>query len=806
MSHENSFKVVIAGASVAGLSLANMLQANDIDYVVLEAHHTIAPQVGASIGLLPHGCRILDQLGLYDKVMEIAPPIQTFNFRDAAGSVLAQHQDMGHRLIERHGYPMVFLDRQMLLQILYDNIRDKSKILTNKRVVMAKLAHGGVQVTTADGTTVSGDILVGADGVHSTIRQEMWKLAADLSPEHFDPSEHEEKAPPCDNSCIFGISNQCPGIGPGDLHCVFRNSSSYLVTGGPGGRVYWFRFQRLPKTFRGSDIPRYTDADLEKALAKSADDNILPDLKFSTLVENKVSAVMTPLVEYIYKQWHFGRIITLGDSAHKFHPVGGQGGNAAIESVALLTNNLVKALSQSKSGHLRSTEVVSIFEDVQSRRKPRVALNHRYSYGRARTEALDSPLNKLMALHLLPLVDEQVVTLSYCAQSPGGEWLDMLPARTHRNLIPYKQELLAEPKSRGYLQWVFIGAYLLMVAAVLYSSRHAEIPPDKSHAPDTSPVFHPGQPSESRAKNLSTSHDFNATSGVEAWVLGLNPSEIYKLGQFIQPAAIMVIEGYRGRNKLTPLGLPILWFMLIQVVGLGVAVPLYFAVYTLVSDSEPYWWPLRRFVPLRYARSVLTTCVVGEAVHIGFLYNHSTTSNSTQTLDLMRKYSFLLIPLLVQALGAFCGHRQKLIPNKTLDLELHSLRNTYIFVGIIGALCYWYNLMSIFRDSTMPFMLDVCALPSWSNIQSAQLPLETGFLIYLFASYLWSVQAIWDLRRVGRANSSVLKSAFGILVGNIVFGPGASLAAVWYLREHAMSRTSFCQEDIAGLNTLFAKF
>lgn len=101
MSHENSFKVVIVGASVAGLSLANMLQANDIDYVVLEAHHAIAPQVGASIGLLPHGCRILDQLGLYDKVMEIAPPIQTFNFRDAAGSVLAQHQDMDRRLIDR---------------------------------------------------------------------------------------------------------------------------------------------------------------------------------------------------------------------------------------------------------------------------------------------------------------------------------------------------------------------------------------------------------------------------------------------------------------------------------------------------------------------------------------------------------------------------------------------------------------------------------------------------------------------------------------------------------------------------------
>ncbi|KAI6754484.1 hypothetical protein HG530_012236 [Fusarium avenaceum] len=782
-----------------------MLQANDIDYVVLEAHHAIAPQVGASIGLLPHGCRILDQLGLYDKVMEIAPPIQTFNFRDAAGSVLAQHQDMDRRLIDRHGYPMIFLDRQMLLRILYENIKDKSKILTNKRVVKATLTHGGVQVTTADGTTVPGDILVGADGVHSTIRQEMWKLAADLSPEHFDPSEHEEKAPPCDNSCIFGISNQCPGIGPGDLHCVFRNSSSYLVTGGPEGRVYWFRFQRLPKTFQGSNIPRYTDADLEEALAESADDNILPDLKFSTLVENKVSAVMTPLVEYIYKQWHFGRIITLGDSAHKFHPVGGQGGNAAIESVALLTNDLVKALSQSTSGRLSSTEVVTIFEDVQSRRKPRVALNHRYSYGRARTEALDSPLKKLMALHLLPLVDEQIVTLSYCAQSPGGEWLDMLPVRPHKNLIPYKQELLAEPKSRVFLQWTFIGAYLFMAAVVLCANRRVELPLGTSQTQNTSLAFHLEQPSEPRDRNLSTSHDFTVMSGVEAWVSGLATSEIYSLGHFVQPAAIMVIEGYRGRNKLTPLGLPILWLMLIQFIGLEVVMPLYFALYTLVSDSEPYWWPLSRFVPLRYARSVLTACVVGEAVRIGLLHNHSTTSDSAHTLDIMQQFSFLLIPLLIQALGAFYGRRQELNPSETLDLELHSLRNTYLVLGMTGALCYWYTLIRIFRDSDVLSMLHDCTLPSLSGIQSVQLPLQTGFCIYLLASYLCSVQAIWDLRRVGRANPSILESAFGILVGNIVFGPGASLAGVWYFREHAMSRTSFLQDGLPGSGAPFAK-
>ena len=126
-------------------------------------------------------------------------------------------------------------------------------------------------------------------------------------------------APPCDYSCIFGISNPCPGILPGGLHCVFRNKSSYLITGGPGGRVYWFRFQKLPTRVYGSNIPRYTQSDLEKAIKDTLDDQILPGLRFSTLIENKVSAVMTPLPEYVYKKWHFDRIFLLGDSAHKVH-------------------------------------------------------------------------------------------------------------------------------------------------------------------------------------------------------------------------------------------------------------------------------------------------------------------------------------------------------------------------------------------------------------------------------------------------------------------------------------------------------
>jgi 2-polyprenyl-6-methoxyphenol hydroxylase-like FAD-dependent oxidoreductase len=58
---EKRLKVIIVGGSVAGLTLAHCLHHSDIDFVLLEARKDIAPQVGASIVVLPNGARVLDQ-------------------------------------------------------------------------------------------------------------------------------------------------------------------------------------------------------------------------------------------------------------------------------------------------------------------------------------------------------------------------------------------------------------------------------------------------------------------------------------------------------------------------------------------------------------------------------------------------------------------------------------------------------------------------------------------------------------------------------------------------------------------------
>jgi len=75
------------------------------------------------------------------------------------------------------GYPVAFLERQRLLKILFDHLPDKTKVLTSKKVTSVdNLAHG-VVVHCADGSRFTGNIVVGADGVHSRIRREMWRHA-----------------------------------------------------------------------------------------------------------------------------------------------------------------------------------------------------------------------------------------------------------------------------------------------------------------------------------------------------------------------------------------------------------------------------------------------------------------------------------------------------------------------------------------------------------------------------------------------------------------------------------------------------
>lgn len=79
----------------------------------------------------------------------------------------------------------------MVLQVLYENLKDKSKVLTSSRVSEIKLDDSGATAITINGESYKGDIIIGADGIHSKVRDEMWRLANKLQPGLMDPAEAE---------------------------------------------------------------------------------------------------------------------------------------------------------------------------------------------------------------------------------------------------------------------------------------------------------------------------------------------------------------------------------------------------------------------------------------------------------------------------------------------------------------------------------------------------------------------------------------------------------------------------------------
>jgi 2-polyprenyl-6-methoxyphenol hydroxylase-like FAD-dependent oxidoreductase len=200
----------------------------------------------------------------------------------------------------------------MVVKILYDNIRDKSKVLTSKSVSKITQSAGGVEVVTADGETYTGDILVGADGIHSTVREEMWKLAEQDIPGSFPA---RDRMIPTEYCCIFGISRPIDKF-PCSSQNIQGRDCSFLVITGPNHRIYWFLFKKLPKTAYG-EIPRYTKAQEEALAAEHTSARITDTLTFGEIYAARSSSTLQALPEVVFKKWHYNRIMTIGDAAHK---------------------------------------------------------------------------------------------------------------------------------------------------------------------------------------------------------------------------------------------------------------------------------------------------------------------------------------------------------------------------------------------------------------------------------------------------------------------------------------------------------
>ncbi|OWT63901.1 FAD-dependent monooxygenase [Candidimonas nitroreducens] len=173
-----SQKVIIAGAGIGGLSAALALLQKGIDVEVYE-QATELKEVGAGIQISPNGSCALDALGAYESVKASScnPERKEFRLWNTGKSWLMF--DLGQDAIRQYGYPYLTVYRPDLLQALFDGV----KALKPDAVHLSSKIEGCTQeatcatLTLEDGRRISGAALIGADGVRSVIRHELWGAA-----------------------------------------------------------------------------------------------------------------------------------------------------------------------------------------------------------------------------------------------------------------------------------------------------------------------------------------------------------------------------------------------------------------------------------------------------------------------------------------------------------------------------------------------------------------------------------------------------------------------------------------------------
>ncbi|OAT13499.1 hypothetical protein BDBG_17831 [Blastomyces gilchristii SLH14081] len=799
MESKKPFRVLIVGGGISGLSLANMLQEESIEFLLLEAYPDIAPQVGASIGFQPHGLRILDQLGMYQDFCRQVTVVNQFDMRGDKGELLASFPDIENGFVQRHGYPLIFLERQLALKIFYSHL-DKSKVLTGKAVCNVALLHDGVTVTTKDGSVYSGDIVVGCDGIHSEVRREMVRLANEASPGYFPSREYDDM--PCDYGCVFGISKLPTPIPAGCFTSAPRHNNSYGILGGLHGHVYWFHFFKLQKPAYGAGIPRFTKEDELRHIEKHKSDILAPGLSFEDLIRGHIVYNMTALPEYTFQQWHYNRLITIGDAAHKFHPIAGHGGNSALESGVALTNALARALKGSTSNALSNSQISDIFQGVQNLRHKTVKRLIAVSHTHQRVQCLESPFARFFTLHLLPRLHVDRVLDNNSQFCPQAQMLENVALPHQPRLVPFDSDILNPPYRRGWYGWA-LASFFLALSAIRFGMVDVWDTTERASGSVENANMVPSLGIEFLYKALSSSLPRHETVNRM-----LAPSQcilhLYFVISLFPMVAIYTIESVRKRNSLNLLTFTSFWAILYQVFGIAIIGPLYYIAYILTSSNTNYWWPVSRQVPTSYAKALLPALLLGYLLPtLLFSYHGYSGRRLAEVMSLIWKpapiYVNIILSLLSTVYAKGYPDSPRTPPADKPMPDLPFLNRVYLLVFNVAALTHFFTLSAALApsypgisivDIFIPLAIGSLELPSVPETRTRTLWL-VDFGVFWIATTVWCVLAVWDMNRVGRARVNIGVAVGAIMMGTVAVGPGATAATVWYWREEKMAKVLF---------------
>jgi salicylate hydroxylase len=326
----NRPRIAIVGAGIGGLAAAAALARHGLHCVVFEQSERFE-HVGAGIQLSPNSTRLLDRLGLLQRLSGVATRPDAIEVHRWEDSALIGRTVLGATCEYVYGAPYLTLHRADLHAALLDAARP-ADLRTGLRLAKLVERHDDVELHFADGSSEWADLVIGADGIRSVVRG----AVVPDEPSYTGLTVHRGLVPA---GRVTGRATDPVvriWLGPG-RHCV-----AYPVHGGRTISFAAVTAEVVPAWGAAGSV-----CDLVDAYAGWHAD-VLGLLSRADAVTRWALIESAPLI-----RWCTDRIALLGDAAHPLLPLGAQGANQAIEDAFGLAAHLRAAAPGSMPEALR---------------------------------------------------------------------------------------------------------------------------------------------------------------------------------------------------------------------------------------------------------------------------------------------------------------------------------------------------------------------------------------------------------------------------------------------------------------------